>query len=409
MGLLAGIEKWGPKTGFQFFSPGISPNVCFFGWSSNHPKYLKQRVSCVQGTQGSVKFPDLGVDFPSGRTNYAHAKQQHCRECSGLRVSDCLIPDQIAVIGTEETEDLDGTASLFYVVKGKDPSDPHSTVDFLLPRTEVRKDLLLNFEIGLLPNKTDHGNKKSQAAKGARQKARWQRKSEPSCKTKPKSSQLCLKLRKRPLRTDTSLPKQNAAGCPITKDLHKRRRTTVGILTCVLSCGLLLDFIEMWRGEQIDLVYVFLLQIVKDLKAQGVSASSIAYDNACKLWQKAQDHKTLREPWSNALAEAAIVLDHFHKKNHTWCLKHLPQVNPDEGRNKQLLANKNTEACEQLNSWITARTKSSLEMPPGRFAIYWWTLLQRHNAWLDTESACLRRRFLLGKMKHDPDKTKQRA
>ena len=90
-------------------------------------------------------------------------------------------------------------------------------------------------------------------------------------------------------------------------------------------------------------------------------------------------------------------------------MKHLPQVNPDEGRNKQLLANKNTEACEQLNSWITAPTKSSVEMPPGRFAIYWWTLLQRHNAWLDTESACLRRRFLLGKMKHNPDKTKQRA
>ena len=66
----------------------------------------------------------------------------------------------------------------------------------------------------------------------------------------------------------------------------------------------------------------------------------------------------------------------------------------------------NTEACEQLNSWITGRTKSSLEMPPGRFAIYWRTLFQQHNVWLEAEADCLRRRFAKGKMQHDPDKTR---
>ena len=63
-------------------------------------------------------------------------------------------------------------------------------------------------------------------------------------------------------------------------------------------------------------------------------------------------------------SQIGLVLDHFHKRNHTWCLKNLPQTNPDTPQNAALLQNKNTEACEQLNSWITGRTKSSLDALP---------------------------------------------
>ena len=41
-----------------------------------------------------------------------------------------------------------------------------------------------------------------------------------------------------------------------------------------------------------------------------------------------------------------------------WCLKHMPEVDPKTPSNQELLHAKNTEACEQLNSWIHYRTRS---------------------------------------------------
>eukprot|EP00438_Fugacium_kawagutii_P018596 Skav209998 [mRNA] locus=scaffold3061:91012:91926:+ [translate_table: standard] len=291
---------------------------------------------------------------------------------------------------------------VLYTVQCKDPAGGKDLVELLLPRQEVRKDLLLAFERGLLPEKSAHGNKKASQAKGSRQKARWLRKAEGACHARSPKFQ-----KKRGREKKKSATQTEPTDCNVDKDTHRRRRTTGGILTAVLSCGLLADFVEMWRGEQIELVYVFLLQLVKDMKERGVTISAIAYDNACKLWKRAQKEKDTRPPWSLSLAKTALVLDHFHKKNHTWCLKNLPQVNPDTVANMALLRNKNTEACEQLNSWITGRTRSSLEMPPGRFAIYWWTLFQEHNEWLESEAGCLRRRFAKGKMQHDPDQSRR--
>ena len=354
------------------------------------------------GTDGTVAFPSLGVDFYSGCVKFAHAKQQHCADCRQLPESQHLIADQISVLGTEEKEDDEGReVQILYVVQCKDPGGGQALVELLLPRQEVRKDLLMAFERGLLPEKAAHGNKKARQAKGSRQKARWLRKAEGSCHTaatQPKKR--CKKMKK------SFAPKVEPTECTVEKDTHRRRRTTGGILTAVLSCGLLADFVEMWRGEQIELVYVFLLQFMKDMKERGVTIAVIGYDNACKLWKCTQKEKDKRPPWSSAFADTALVLDHFHKRNHSWCLKNLPQVNPDTVENMALLKNKNTEACEQLNSWITGRTKSSLEMPPGRFAIYWWALFQQHNDWLETEAGCLRRRFAKGKMQHDPDKSR---
>ena len=349
-----------------------------------------------------MSFPDLAVEFAAGCTNFAHARHQHCSVCRRLSQSDHIIADQLAVLGTEEKEDEDGQGvEILYVVQCKDPSDATQVVDLLLPRPEVRKDLLLAWERGLLPQKSDHGNKKVAKVKGSRQRARWLRQKEAPCNAvlaprKPKA--------KKKARVLAKPSKPEPTECTVDKDTHRRRRTTGGILTCVLSCGLLADFIEMWRGEQLDLVYVFLLQFLKDMQRRGVSISCIAYDNACKLWKTVQEKKDSRPPWSTIFAQTALVLDHFHRRNHTWCLVNLPQTNPDAPENAELLTNKNTEACEQLNSWITARTKSSLEMPPGRFAIYWRTLFQQHNVWLEEEAECLRRRFAKGNMKHDPDK-----
>ena len=80
-------------------------------------------------------------------------------------------------------------------------------------------------------------------------------------------------------------------------------------------------------------------------------------------------------------------MDGFHKANHVWCLNHLPEVNPDTEENAQLLAGKNTEACEQLNSWINERTAPAREMTPGHFGVYWWALFTEHNNWLGQQAS----------------------
>jgi hypothetical protein len=301
----------------------------------------------MTGTDGTVSFPDLGVEFASGCTNFAHAKHQHCSACRHLPEHDHLIADQLSVLGTEEREDADGQGlEIMHVVQCKDPSDASQVVELLLPCREVRKDLLLTFERGLLPQKTDHRNKKAAKAKGSRQKARWLRKNDASCSSTlaPKKA----RVKKKP-RLPAKPAKLEPTECTVDKDTHRRRRTTGGILTCVLSCGLLADFIEMWRGEQMELVYVFLLQFLKDMQTRGISISCVAYDNACKLWKTVQEKKDSRPPWSTNFSQIELVLDHFHKRNHTWCLKNLPQTNPDTPQNAALLKNKNIEACEQLN------------------------------------------------------------
>lgn len=383
----------------------LSPASSQFLYFKSYGSLARFGKWTLPGTSGTMSFPDLGVEFASGCTNFAHAKHQLCPACRHSPENAHLIADQLSILGTEEREDADGQGlEIMYVVQCKDPADASQVVELLLPRQEIRKDLLLSFERGLLPQKTDHGNKKVAKAKGSRQKARWLRKTDGPCSRVLQAKKPGAKKMARPPAKKVAVP--NLTECTVDKDTHRRRRTTGGILTCVLSCGLLADFIEMWRGEQLELVYVFLLQFFKDMQKRGVSISCVAYDNACKLWKTVQEKKDSRPPWSTRFAEIGLVLDHFHKRNHTWCLANLPQTNPDAPENVKLLKNKNTEACEQLNSWITARTKSSLEMPPGRFTIYWRTLFQQHNVWLEAEADCLRKRFAKGKMQHDPDKTR---
>ena len=132
-------------------------------------------------------------------------------------------------------------------------------------------------------------------------------------------------------------------GCPIDKaaGFDKRRRTTGGILTCVLSCGFMADWMEMWRGEQLELVYAFLLQFYKDLYNVGIFLKSLGYDNACKLLTVARRHQDRHLPWPKSFVEdVAIVLDNFHRRNHTLCVKSMPEVDPLDENNAVLLSGK---------------------------------------------------------------------
>ena len=122
---------------------------------------------------------------------------------------------------------------------------------------------------------------------------------------------------------------------------------------------------------------------------------------------RGQERKNDCLPWSlEFVRNVAMVLDNFHRKNHTWCLKNLPEVDPQSDNNERLAVGKNTVACEQLTSWIALRTRTNVDLPPGRFLIYWWTLLASHNDWIEKKAASMRRRCARGGLRHDPDKPK---
>jgi hypothetical protein len=410
-------------------------------------KHGARRMICA-GLDGKQSFPDLGVQFDTGCIRLAHAKHMHCSVCRKETDAVALIAGQQKVTGTETMESEDGTtAETKYFVEATDPTDSDKTVEFLLPRSEVQRSLLHEFERKLLPRKKDHGNLKQrpQKIKGPRQRAWWGKRQKQGCsagsrqdrdsknakcyaqkrpkaagkaatkaaskgKAKPKSRAKAQKARTTVMRPADE--DEAAGGCPVNKewDQRKRRRVTGGIFTCVLSCGYLADWVELWRGEQLELVYAFLLRFYKDMRIRGVTLECIGYDNACKLLAMARTKRDTIPPWTaDFVDKLAIVLDNFHRDNHTWCLVHMKEVDPQNKTNVPLLADKNTEACEQLNSWITLRTRASFELPPGRFLIYWWMLLSAHNEWLEEEAACKRRRYSRGGMKHDPDRPKPKS
>ena len=58
-----------------------------------------------------------------------------------------------------------------------------------------------------------------------------------------------------------------AQGCPVNKARAKpgRRRLTGGMQTFMLQCGLIVDFMELYKGESLQLVYATLLTLVVSL------------------------------------------------------------------------------------------------------------------------------------------------
>ena len=84
-----------------------------------------------------------------------------------------------------------------------------------------------------------------------------------------------------------------------------------------------------------------------------------------------------------------------------------PSVDPANPDNAKFVEGKNTEACEQLNSWISKRTDSVLELTPGKFGVFWWSLFADKNKWTETTAKAARSGFAKGCRKDNPDELKQ--
>ena len=202
-----------------------------------------------------------------------------------------------------------------------------------------------------------------------------------------------------------------ADGCPVDKESNMRvaRRVTGGMQTFVLQCGLLVSFCELFRGESLQLVYAMLLRLVAKFKVHGHDVQAIIYDNACKLLAVARSKRECFPPLTEVFAALPIILDKLHRDNHKWCLKHLPEVDCKSDENLRFVEGVDTQAAEQLNSFINDRTPPALEMTRGRYSVWWHALFRLRNGRMLSDRANLRARFARGHMKHDPDVVRDSA
>ena len=70
------------------------------------------------------------------------------------------------------------------------------------------------------------------------------------------------------------------------------------------------------------------------------------------------------------LAFLKILLDELRRNIDVWCLKNLPEVDCQREANQQWVDDANSQACEDMNSFINDRTVPSLELTKGRISVF---------------------------------------
>ncbi|CAK0909816.1 unnamed protein product, partial [Prorocentrum cordatum] len=338
-------------------------------------KHGARRLICG-GLEGYGPMQGLELELCTGCQRNAPTKQFFCKWCRPSTIEQAHVIPQEKILGIAAPGSASsGDSALRYVVRCHDPDLPERPFEAHLPRAEVHKELLAEFEKSLLRNRGDHGNKKTRPAwiKGARQLSRWLTKQSSACgppssagasrgadaqrggkkaqrgpaakvrapttggaaskrgkaagtsrrvkragvgrgpaATAPRQSARA-KSTKRPAAADVSSDaskfrslssrcrgwlalddKQEesiqARGVDKLHGSNRVRRCTGGVVTAVTSCGLLADWMELFRGESIELVYAFALRLHKapasteqDARELGFVIAALGYDNACKL------------------------------------------------------------------------------------------------------------------------------
>ena len=115
------------------------------------------------------------------------------------------------------------------------------------------------------------------------------------------------------------------------------------------------------------------------LSEKSVVVTAVFYDNACKLLALARAKKDLHPPLTTVFSSLKILLDQFHRNNHVWCLENLLEVDCQSAANRDFVDGVNSQACEEMNSFINDRTVPSLEMTKGRYYVYWYALFRLKN------------------------------
>ena len=282
---------------------------------SDCPRCSAQVVPVLDGKMGAWRRvcanmdgfwqdPDLGVTLNSGCPRQAPAGRLRCKECSPTQVH-APIP-QTKVHSMRPVVREDESVAMEYKVRCHDPDDDEQ-FNCYLPRGEILPTLLEEFEQGLLrtsacPPADDDGKKHSTAGQ-PRADAGKLVSASPSQPSAPKASALSStrKISKAKAKNSSCKAEEHSqetawlhvspatmeeVRCPVDKDSAKPRirRQTGGIITCVLSCGMLFDWMELWKGESLQLVYCLALRSLK-ATLKGDKQLQAIFSSGTTTWQ----------------------------------------------------------------------------------------------------------------------------
>lgn len=173
------------------------------------------------------------------------------------------------------------------------------------------------------------------------------------------------------------------------KHFHDR---TAGIMAIVRSCGIILDWREMYTCESSSQLFVQLLKLVDE---PNIRISYIGYDRACEFVPFLRNLNTKGNLGAAKLLEAEYLVDNFHIAGHTTpgCLPPSPD-NPKSEFHHSLpkfsaIANANTEVAEQAFSWLKRYKHIVKYMSAAKYRYFLYEIIQSHNKRIDKRSVGL--------------------
>ena len=168
-----------------------------------------------------------------------------------------------------------------------------------------------------------------------------------------------------------------------------QRRRLGGIIAAVTGCRIILDFREHHGGEGASDTYLLLgdcMKTILDSIAEGGPGripDVIFNDNGCTLRQYAINVvRAARTYVTRAMAKLHYMIDIWHVSNHSACLVDPASraiLDPRHTDNAAKRAAVNTEACEQVFSFVDQVTYVAFQMGPGMFHTYAYLLFDLEN------------------------------
>ena len=105
----------------------------------------------------------------------------------------------------------------------------------------------------------------------------------------------------------------------------------------------------------------------------------------------------------NHLCRSQDIAGSISSKQPRVLSEELSEVDCQSEANEQWVDGVNSQACEEMNSFINDRTVPSLEMTKGRYYVYWYALFRLKNERTTEQRGYARQRFRRGHIRQDPD------
>ena len=173
--------------------------------------------------------------------------------------------------------------------------------------------------------------------------------------------------------------------CNTRKDRIKFYSRSAGVLLAAYPCQHIRLVEEIYNSESITQVYAILHDHVESSFQKGVYDPDklvIVYDDACHLKRFSMKRPGMTET-STYLSSADIFCDRLHFSNHVdkWCATNC------DPRQCYKLNEVNTEACEQIFSWLSRYSFMTRYMNRYRFLFFILDMCDIHNFMIEQRNS----------------------